>query len=173
MSIVHTWSWLRTPASPFQRSWRRNWIILSGVIVHAGYGVVLLFSSAPLHVSALAALATAPQYVVAGIYLGASFLALLPIAFPRLDMRFIGVLYVLPQQWLMMSCFWIIGVAIYRGQYPDGYVPLRYGNPHLFILQDQLLTLINIAVHTCSVLDWHFFAPYATKSQQEALAGGR
>src|SRR5207248_8643681 len=63
------------------------WIILTAIVVHAGWGLLLLSSAATLGTTPLAGSAfSRHRYLAAAVYLGAACLASLPFLWRRLDM---------------------------------------------------------------------------------------
>jgi len=135
---------------------------MSAVVVHGIWGIVLLFSRAPLHTTPLGIIHAAPmlnnQYTAAATYLAASGLAAIPIFRTKLDTAFTGLLLSLPQQFLLMVSFFTAALAVVNGCYPDGYIPDKHGNPHLFIFVDQLWLSIGMICHTLSLVDWYWWS---------------
>lgn len=137
-----------------KRQWKISWIVLTAIIVHGTWGVILLFDDAPLQCTPLA---TSPfhdnQYLAAVVYLIATALAICHFSVERLDRSFLGLCFLAPQQFLMMmSAFGAIGCVL-GGAYADG-VP----RPRLFILADQLWGIVGMVFHTFSILDWFYFS---------------
>lgn len=58
--------------------------------------------------------------------------------------------WLLPQQFLFGLAFSDAARAMWAGVFPDGYAPVR-GNPHRFILRDQLLMLLMVGGYVWSV----------------------
>lgn len=145
-----------------KRAWRRNWIVAAAVVVHAIWGIVLLWSPAPLHTTPLGAIHAIPlfqnRWIAAAIYIGASVIASIPVVRPQLDTRFVGLMTAIPQQFLLMVSFFTAVLAIFRGQYPDGYVPDAYGSPRMFIFVDQLWPMVGMVSHSLSLIDWYWWS---------------
>jgi hypothetical protein len=152
-----------------RRSWNRNWIVLTAITVHAVWGLVLLFSDAPLHTTPMGMIHAIPylnnQYVSAFLYLGASGVATIPLVKKQLDTTFVGLLTALPQQFLLMVSFFTALASVIRGAYPDGYVPDKYGDPHLFIFVDQLWPMLGMVMHTLSLIDWYWWSQERPKGR--------
>ena len=133
-------------------------MVAAAVVVHATWGVVLLFSGAPLHTTPLGSLPTTNRIAASAMYLIAAGLAVVPIARKSLDTKITGLLLTGPQQYLLMASFWTAMVSILKGAYPDGYVPNTHGDPHLFIFVDQLWPVVGMMAHTLSLLDWYWWS---------------
>ena len=136
------------------RRWRRNWIVITAIVVHFGWGVLLLFSAEPLHTTPMAATPFRHnQYVGAVIYLVAALAALWPIVRPKYDGGFVGLACCLPQQFLLMYSAGSAIRCVLRGMYAD-LVP----RPWEFILADQLWVIVGMVFHSFSLLDWYWFS---------------
>ena len=141
-----------------KRSWRINWIVVAAIVVHGLWGLILLFDSSPLHTTPLGHLPI-KHHVGAGIFLLlVSVSAAVPIFKPKLDTTIWGLVLTMPQQWLLMSSVFTAIVSAWAGKYPDGYVPNQWGNPHLFIVVDQLWPIIGMTCHTLSLCDWYWWS---------------
>lgn len=153
------------------RVWRRNYLVLTAGVVHGLWGFILFFGDAPLHTTPMGHFPIAGG-MAATFYVLASYLAFVPhyavlskplrLVWPkcpeRLDEHYAGLLLTLPQQGLLMLSFFTAALAIARGQYPDGYVPDKWGSPQLFILVDQLWAMLGMLFHTLSLLDWYWWS---------------
>ena len=128
-------------------------MVISALIVHTMWGVILLQSASPLYTTPLASLKHWPHGLVALAYLASSVAAGLSLVFRFQWSRLRRLYFCLPQQFLMMSGCGVAAYAVWVGQYPDGYVPTGHGNPHLFILSDQLWPIVGMAAHTASLID--------------------
>lgn len=137
------------------RHWQRNWMVITAIVVHSIWGILLLFSSAPLHTTPLAESPSSNRFLASFIYLGSSLLASLSFVFRRLETNILGLLMVIPQQYLLMLSAFTGVLCGIRGQYPDGYVP---AGGALFIWSDQAWAIVGMFAHTLSLLDWYWFS---------------
>lgn len=132
--------------------WKRNWMILTAIVVHGSWGVIVLLDPealnctpikmSPLHYS---------PWLAGPVYLGATGLALWHVV--KDDMDLVGLFKVLPQQMLLMTsaagAIWCVAV----GHYADG-VPRPWG----FILADQLWNIVGMVAHSLALLDWFYWS---------------
>lgn len=136
------------------RLWRVNWIVVAAIIVHIGWGIVLLFSSRPLMTTPMAEVPwNVNQYTASFVYLTAAGLAASHIVWRKLDQTYWGLVTCLPQQFLLMTSALTALRCVLRGSYADG-VP----RPWEFIFCDQLWTMVGMTVHTITLLDWYWFS---------------
>jgi hypothetical protein len=145
-----------------KRFWKHNWILITAIVVHAIWGFTLLFSDVPLHTTPLGLLHSVDhlnnRFVAAVLYLGTALLAFIPIAYKRLDTKFVGLMFSIPQQFLLMISFGTAVCCVWTGRYPDGYSPDLYGDPRLFIFVDQLWPVVGMVAHTLSLVDWYWWS---------------
>lgn len=138
-----------------ERRWRVNWIVVIAVIVHLAWGVVLLFTPAPLMTTPMAEVPwNYHHYIASATYLFAGGLAAVGLLWRRLDEGGLALLCCLPQQALLMTSAFTAIRCVARGAYADG-VP----RPWEFILCDQLWGIAGMIGHTVSLIDWYWFAP--------------
>ena len=149
------------------RYWRRNWVVLIVAGFHFAWGAILPFDPAPLRTTPMAHFPIQVPWVAGFAYLGISVLAIFPHleisgrlsrSGQRLDTCYKGLLFTLPQMFLLMLSFFTAMRAILEGAYPDGYIPDKYGSPHLFILVDQLPYMSLAAGHVFTLLDWYVWS---------------
>ena len=136
------------------RRWAYNWIVIVAIIVHGGWGLLLLVSPQPLNCTPMA---DSPfrhnQYLAAVVYLVAVGAAMAPWFVRRLGAGFWALACCLPQQFLlMMSAFTAIR-CVWRGAYADG-----VERPWDFILADQLWVIVGMIFHTLALIDWHYWS---------------
>lgn len=143
------------------REWKRNWIIFSAIIVHGVWGFVLLFSPAPLFTTPLGLIHAIPDMsheFVGVAYLLCSVSALVPLVYWPIDTPDVGWRFAIPQQFVLMVSFFTAAISVATGCYPDGYVPDSHGNPHLFILVDQLWPMVGMIAHSLALVDWYWWS---------------
>lgn len=139
------------------RRWRRNWMVLTALVVHAIWGIILLLSDAPLHTTPLADFPIKHHYVAGVFYLVACAMAVVPVFWKKYEHGMLGLFLTLPQQFLLMLSALTGVMCGFRGSYPDGYVPAY--SAAAFIWVDQAWAIIGMFAHTASLVDWYWFAP--------------
>ena len=142
---------LRDREANSMRITRLPWIILTAVLVHLTWGVLLLVSDAPL---STAPMAETPfkghQYIAAVIYLVAGLMAILPMALRSIDNSWWALILCIPQQFLLTISASASIHCVLRSSYADGVL-----RPWEFILADQAFGIIGSMVHTLALLDWY------------------
>lgn len=150
-----------------ERRYRYNIVVCIVAGFHGVWGFILPFSPAPLHTTPMAHFPIQIPIVAGITYLIVSFLAILPhlelsrYFMPsrcRMDDHYAGMVLTLPQMVLMVLSFFTAVVAICLGKYPDNYVPDSKGDPHLFILVDQLPYMSMAIGHVWALLDWYWWS---------------
>ena len=135
-----------------RRIWRYNWVIITAIVVHGLWGVIILFDSNALNCTPIA---TSPlhhsQWLAGTVYLTATALAIWHMIVE--DIGFVALLKVLPQQTLLMSSAAGAIVCVLNGHYADG-VPRDWG----FILADQLWNIVGMIGHTLALIDWFYWS---------------
>ena len=85
-----------------KRLWHRNWMILTAIVVHGCWGILVMIDSQALQCTPIAMSPLHHSPWLAGpVYLIATALALWHVIDDKMDM--IGLFKVLPQQLLLMS----------------------------------------------------------------------
>lgn len=131
------------------------WIIVVGVLVHGYWGVASLFWPETFLTTPINPIAEIfySNVLVSLTLIGAATLAGLSIH-DKFNGNLYGFIMLLPLQYLITVSF-VGGVLIaLNGQYPDGYVPT--GNPHAFIISDQIGYGIIAFVHSLAFIDLYF-----------------
>lgn len=105
--------------------------------------IILLGTTVVIHTTPLALLTFIPPNWAAVLMIASSIAAFGAFAFPNLNSRQV-IWLILPQQLLLMLTMISVGLAIYTGHYPDGYVPAGEG---LFISVDQIWCLTFVFWH--------------------------
>lgn len=98
------------------------------------------------------------QYIASGVYLFAAISASVTLLNNHASNSWHGVIFCMPQQFLLMMSASTAIRCVMRGSYADG-VP----RPWEFILADQLWVIVGMAVHTIVLLDLYVFAERETK----------
>lgn len=147
-------------------------MVITAGVVHGLWGLILCFNDAPLHTTPmghipLRGVAAGMTYILVSVLAFAPHIQAVSGCIRRyvwkgcpkeLDTHFAGLVMTLPQQGLLMMSFFTAAISIVRGQYPDGYVPNQWGSPHLFILVDQLWSMLGMVFHTAALLDWYWLS---------------
>ena len=132
------------------RSWRRNWMVITAMIVHGLWGVLLLFTADPLGCTPMSGTPYGhSQYLSAALYLFATAASSLHILFPRIEKSFWCWVSLMPQQTLLMFSAWSSLSAVVHCQYADHVL-----RPFSFILCDQLWPIVGMILHTLALVDW-------------------
>lgn len=64
---------------------------------------------------------------------------------------FVSLAFILPQQVILMYGMLSSIINIVAGHYSDGYTPSH--SPHLFIANDQIMTISLTIFHTCAITE--------------------
>ena len=127
---------------------RPSWIIWYSVALHVIWGVILIVSRDRL--------ITTPTHIIPGPYQFLSGIMLLTVGLSAgvgqlSGHRHYGLLALFPQQFIMLLSAGSALRNVIVGSYSDGYIPAH--SPHLFILTDQLPTILASLFHTIAVLE--------------------
>jgi len=128
------------------------WIIWYAVLLHLGWGCLLLVSPSPYGATALHVYHDVPRVLMAAVLFFAS--ALAAWAVTRRQPSFQSLAALLPQQALLTLSAYAAIAAVIVGHYGDG-LP----RPRLFILADQAPALIALILHTVAVIEMHARMP--------------
>ena len=131
------------------RDWRRNWMIAYAVALHALWGLMLMFSDAPLGTTALGDWPIGDRHISGLLLLAVAGAAAWGMRRDRRGWTAAGFAAVLPQQFLLMLS---AGTAIrcsWLGAYADG-TP----RAPLHILADQMPSILACLCHTGALFDW-------------------
>ena len=132
------------------RYWKRNWMVITAMIVHGLWGILLLFTPDPLNCTPMSGTPYGHnQYLSAGLYLFATLASALHIIFPNFERSYWCWASLMPQQTLLMFSAWSSLHAVVACQYAD-HVP----RPFAFILCDQLWPIVGMILHTLALMDW-------------------
>ena len=122
-------------------------IIWYAAVLHVSWGMILMMSSVPL--------LTTPTYLLPNRqFFSGLILAIVGLSagighIRRKHHRSGSLLALAPQQFIMLVSAFSALTNVVRGTYSDGYVP--GSSPHLFILVDQLPTILAAVFHSIAV----------------------
>jgi len=139
-----------------ERTWMRNWMIWYACLLHLSWGVILMFSAAPLHSTPLAYFPIHNRFL-AGFFMVAIAIAAHAGLSNRVRFRRLAIALTFPQQFAMMVSALSAIVCVSRGAYADGV----YRDP-MFILADQLPSILAMLMHSFALLDWFVFSREST-----------
>lgn len=128
------------------------WIIWYAVLLHIGWGCLLLVSPSPYGATALHIYHDLPRILMAGVLFLASGLAAWAVTRRQPSLRSLSAL--LPQQVLLTLSAYAAIAAVIAGHYGDG-LP----RPRLFILADQAPAILALILHTVAVIEIHARTP--------------
>jgi hypothetical protein len=128
------------------------WIIWYAVLLHIGWGCLLLVSPTPYGATALHIFHDLPRILMAGALLLASGLAAWAVTRRQPSLQSLAAL--LPQQAFLTLSAYAAAAAVIAGHYGDG-LP----RPRLFILADQAPAILALILHTIGVIDMHTRIP--------------
>jgi hypothetical protein len=128
------------------------WIIWYAVLLHIGWGCLLLVSPSPYGATALHIYHDLPRIPMAGALFLASGLAAWAVTRRQPSLRSLSAL--LPQQVLLTLSAYAAIAAVIAGHYGDG-LP----RPRLFILADQAPAILALILHTAAVIEIHARTP--------------
>lgn len=131
------------------RYFAHPWVIYYAIFLHLTWGLLLLFTAAPLHSTPVGAVykAVPNRFTLAVVLIQVGGMALVGIRRQR-DM--VGLVFVLPQQGVLTISAVAGVVASMSGHYLDG---TAAGNWHIFA--DQLPTMLAAIFHTLAIIDLH------------------
>lgn len=135
---------------------RRSWMLWFVVTQHVLTGLVLLsypeaHIATPVHAVTIwfgVKLAIVNYFVVSGLAAISLLASLWPV--------FLRLIFLLPQQTLVLLAAFGAVFAVLNGHYADGTIVAR---PHIFV--DQLACILAVVFHTVALLHLHLFADNA------------
>ena len=142
------------------RIWRTNWLVVMGIALHLSWGVILLFSDAPLKTTPLGAFFLRDHYAAAVWFLSIAAVAAVGHRIrsggSRASMMLPAVLLA-PQQFSLMASAGTAVWCVVQGHYFD-----MEPRPRMFILSDQLVIILTMICHTAALIDWCSFSRHAS-----------
>ena len=123
-------------------------IIWYAVALHVSWGILLMMSSVPLLTTPTYLLPSQQQFF-SGLILATVGMSAGIGHLRRSHNRLASLLALAPQQFIMLVSAFSALMNVVRGTYSDGYVPGK--SPHLFILVDQLPTILAAVFHSIAV----------------------
>lgn len=124
------------------------WIVWYAIVLHAAWGVMLLFNGDALGATATHYFHNCNRFVVSAVFLTVAVLAAWSVTRKTVNMT--TLLALLPQQLILMVSAWTACVAIWDSSYADGVI-----RPTLFILADQLPIILTMVIHTATIIEMH------------------
>ena len=129
----------------------RKWIIWWAVIVHFVWGILLLVDVSPLGITAIHefALLGLPRYVISALFIVAAAMSTWGLVHkPKSDI--IRILYLLPQQMLLVISAVGAAKAMWLSQFADGVI-----RPREFLIADQMPVILTAIFHTLAILEFN------------------
>ena len=143
--------WTRKPTEDTPIALRYFSIAIGVAIVHFLSGVDILVDQHALSTTPLSFMSflIGDHLIVAAALMVTALMAVVPFLAPK-PTHLLFMIMVCPQQFILLSHFISVAIALISGQYPDGYTPA--GGTY-FIFADQAWLLMIVILHTLEYIE--------------------